>query len=161
MVRGVIRMQNKNVKLIALVCLLILFCVPSTLSLIKRIIGSSGMINTATWSVALNQTGVNNSLQVMYDNLNANYTLNVTSTSDVDVQYTIVVRNIPSGVEVKLDNGSFQTPSNNVVTFNNAGSIYYSDVSKEKTHVLTFKANNGATVVNNQTVTVDVDFKQM
>ena len=154
-------MQNKNVKLIALVCLLILFCVPSTLSLIKRIIGSSGMINTATWSVALNQTGVNNSLQVMYDNLNANYTLNVTSTSDVDVQYTIVVRNIPSGVEVKLDNGSFQTPSNNVVTFNNAGSIYYSDVSKEKTHILTFKANNGATVVNNQTVTVDVDFKQM
>ena len=154
-------MQSKNVKLIALICLLILFCIPPTLGLFKRMIGATGLINAASWNVALNQTGVDNTLQVIPDTLNASYTLNVTSTSEVDVQYTIVVRNIPSGVLVKLDNGSFQTPSNNTVTFNNAGNIYYSDVSKEKTHVLTFKANTGTTAVNNQTVSVDVDFRQM
>lgn len=154
-------MQSKNVKLIALICLLILFCIPPTLGLFKRMIGATGLINAASWNVALNQTGVNNTLQVIPDTLNASYTLNVTSTSEVDVQYTIIVRNIPSGVLVKLDDGSFQTPSNNTVTFNNAGSIYYSDVSKEKTHVLTFKANTGTTAVNNQTVSVDVDFRQM
>jgi len=154
-------MQSKNVKLIALICLLILFCIPPTLGLFKRMIGATGLINAASWNVALNQTGVDNTLQVIPDTLNASYTLNVTSTSEVDVQYTIVVRNIPSGVLVKLDNGSFQTPSNNTVTFNNAGNIYYSDVSKEKTHVLTFKANTGTTAVNNQIVSVDVDFRQM
>lgn len=154
-------MQNKNIKLIALICLLILFCIPHTLGLFKRMISATGLINTASWNVALNQTGVDNTLQVIPDTLNASYTLNVTSNSEVDVQYTIIVRNIPSGVEVKLDNGSFQTPSSNTVTFNNVGNIYYNDVSKEKTHTLTFKANTGATAVNNQNVSVDVDFKQM
>ena len=154
-------MHNKKVKFIVLVCLILFFCIPSTLSLFKKMVGTNGLIKAAEWSVSLNQNGIDNTLQVIPDLLNAGYTLNVTSNSEVDVVYSIIVSGLPSGVEVKLDDGSFQIPTNNTVTFNNAGNIYYSDVSKEKTHVLTFKANTGATIVNNQTVSVNVEFKQI
>lgn len=154
-------MQNRNVKSMILICLLVLFCIPSTLSIFKRLFSATGLINTSKWNVSLNQAGINNDLQVIPDVLNASYTLNVISDSEVDVVYTIVVSNLPSGVEVKIDDGNFQTPTNNTVTFNNVGNIYYSDAIKEKTHILTFKANTGATFVNSQTLNVNVEFKQM
>ncbi len=154
-------MRNKNAEIAILIFLLVVFCIPSSLGIFKKLIGANGLVNASQWNVSLNQDGINNNLQVIPDTLNAGYTLKVTSNSQVDVVYSIIVSNLPAGVEVKLDDGNFQTPTNNTVIFNDAGNIYYSDDTKEKTHILTFKANTGATIVNNQTVDVNVEFKQM
>ena len=153
-------MHSKTAEMIIFAYLLSAFCIPSSLGLFKRIANTSNSVGAATWSVSLNQTGVNNHVEVIPSGNNGSYTLNVQSNSEVDVVYEIKVSGIPSGVEVKLDSGSFQTPTSGVVTFTNAGTILYSDVVKQKTHTLTFKANSGAATVNNQTVTIDVNFKQ-
>ena len=153
-------MHNKNIELVILVYLLATFCIPSTLGIYKRNASSSSIVDTSAWDVDIDQTGLSGSVSVIEGDANGGtYTLKVVSDSEVDVVYDIIVRNIPSGVQVKLGNGSFQ-PASSTVTFSNAGTILYGSQPMENTHVLTFKANNGATIVNNQTVTIDVDFKQ-
>ena len=151
-------MHNKTFEIIILLYLVSVFCIPSSLGIYKRVSTSSKVVDAATWDVSLNQTGINGNVQVTKGDTNGNtYTLNVVSSSEVDVTYDIIVSNIPSGVQVKLGNGSFEQESS-TVTFTNAGTILYG--AGPNTHTLTFKANNNATLVNNHTVTIDVDFKQ-
>lgn len=151
-------MHNKAFEIVILVYLVSVFCIPSSLGIYKRASSSTKSLDAANWSVALDQTGVNGSVEVTKGDANGStYTLNVVSDSEVDVTYDVIVRNIPSGVQVKLGNGSFM-PENSTVTFANAGTINYGD--GPNTHTLTFKANSGTVIVNNQTITIDVDFRQ-
>ncbi len=151
-------MHNKTFEIVILLYLVSVFCIPSSLGIYKRASSSSKIVDAALWDVALNQTGVNGNVQVTKGDANGNtYTLNVISNSEVDVTYDIIISNIPSGVQVKLDNRSFEQESS-TVTITNAGIISYGAGSN--THTLTFKANNNATLVNNHTVNIDVDFKQ-
>ena len=152
-------MHSKRFEMIVLVYLLLVFSVPSSLGIYKNSSTSTNTIKAADWNVSLDQNGVNDSLEVITGGQNAAYTLNVVSDSEVDTVYSIIVKNIPSGVQVKLDNGTFQ-PESSTVTFSNLGPIYYTGQEETRTHTLYFKANNGAATVNNQTVTIDVDFKQ-
>ena len=153
-------MHNKTLQIGILLYLLLSFSIPSTLGILKRGTDVSGTIRVAGWNVGLNQNGVNGSMQLTPNGAAGSYTLNVVSNSDVDVKYSIVVRNIPSGVQVKLDEGSFESPSNGTYRFDNAGTILYGANPNENTHTLYLKALTGATVVNNQTVSVDVEFIQ-
>ena len=151
-------MHNKTIEMVILVYLLSVFCIPSSFGLYKRSSTSTNAFDAANWSVSLNQTGISGNVLVTEGDTNGStYTLNVVSNSEVDVTYDIIISNIPSGVQVKLGNGSF-APQSSTVTFSNAGTISYGD--GPNTHTLTFKANNGATIVNNQQVNIDVDFKQ-
>lgn len=151
-------MHNKTFEIVILLYLVSVFCIPSSLGIYKRASSSSKIVDAALWDVALNQTGVNGNVQVTKGDANGNtYTLNVISNSEVDVTYDIIISNIPSGVQVKLDNRSFEQESS-TVTITNAGIISYGAGSN--THTLTFKASNNATLVNNHTVNIDVDFKQ-
>ncbi len=153
--------KKVNIRLVILLGLLSVFALPSSFAILKSYASSSKSLVSSIWSVSLEQTGVNNNISVIEGGSAQNYTLNVKSLSEVDVIYTIVLSNIPSGVEVKLDNGQFQTPTNNTVTFTDAGTILYSDVNKTKTHTIAFKANSGTALVNNQIVGVDVTVRQM
>lgn len=157
-------MHSKNSELIILVYFLIAFSIPSTLGIYKKSNNVSGVVTAARWDVGLNQTGINGSVSVTEGDANGStYLLKVVSDSEVDVNYSITISNIPNGVVVSLNNynnGAFQNPTNGTVTFTNAGTIIYTGSSEEVTRTLTFKANSGATTVNAQTVTIDVDFKQ-
>lgn len=140
---------------------LLVFFVSRAYAILKNKNQVSNQLSMASWSVQLNQNGVDDELILIPDVLNASYTLNITGLSDVDISYAIVVSGLSSGVEVKLDSGSFQTQVNNSVTFTNAGSILYSDNNKNRTHTITFKANTNAALVNDQDVDIDVVFKQI
>ena len=154
-------MHSKRIELVILLYLLSAFCVPSSLGIYKNNAATDGSVITASWNVALNQNNVNNSISVIVGGSDVAYTLNVESTSQVDVEYAITISNIPSGVVVKLDNEvNYRIPSNGTVTINPAGTILYSSASHQKSHTIYFKANNGATVVSNQSINIDVDFKQ-
>ena len=154
-------MHNKTFEIVILLYLLLSFSVPSSLGIYKRSTESTDLITTATWSVALDQTGISSNVTATVGDANgSNYTLRLVNDSEVDVTYSITISNIPSGVDVKINGGSFITPTNGTVTINNAGTINYTGSTEEVTRTLTFKANNGAATVNNQQVTIDVDFKQ-
>ena len=153
--------KDKNIKLIILVVILSFFVIPFSFAVYRVATNSSGDLISANWSVSLNQQGVNNYLSVIPDSYNAGYTLNVTSNSKVDVVYTVIISNLPAGIEVSFDGGSFRSQSNNTITFTDIGSILYSDSVKTKTHTLTFRALTGSTLINNREVDVDVTFRQI
>ena len=142
------------------ILIIMLFVVPKTLSLFKSNTQISGDLNLAEWNVSLVETGANTSLTVVPGTSNATYAVSVRSLSEVDVEYDIIITNLPAGVEVSLDNGSFQTQANNTITFANAGTILYSDSLKTKSHTLTFRAASGTAAVNNQTVNINVIVQQ-
>ena len=155
-------MHNKNVEFIVLVYLLLTFCVPSTLGIYKNSTTSSKSISPAAWNVSLNQTNISPNVTATIGAVNGStYTLKLVNDSEVNVSYSITISNIPSGVDVMINGGSYLTPSNGIVVIPNAGTINYTGSSVEVTRTLTFRANNGASLVNNQQVTIDVDFKQV
>lgn len=155
-------MHSKIVEMSVLLYLMLVFCIPSSLGIYKNSASSSKSINVADWNVALNQTGISGNITATAGDANgSSYILKVVSDSEVDVVYSITVSGVPSDVKVKLgSSGTFQTPSNGTVTFPNAGTIYYTGSSEEVTNTLYFKADSGAATVNNQPVTISVDFKQ-
>ena len=156
-------MRNKKIELLIIACLITVICIPSSFGTYRSISNASSSFSTSVWDVDLNQTGVSGDVTVMPGGSNGTYTLNVVSESEVDVIYTITVSNIPSGVLVSLNNynnGAFETPTSGTVTFTDAGTINYTGQRQTATRTLTFKANSGTSPVNNQSLTVSVNFRQ-
>ena len=156
-------MNKRKIKILVLILLISIIGIPSTLSIFRKKADSLGTVNAADWYVGLNQTGISNNVVAIAGSSNGVYTLKIVSESAVDTAYSITISGIPSDVDVALDNynnGAFQTPSNGTVTFSNAGVINYTGSREEVTRTLTFRANSGATLVNNQPVNISVDFVQ-
>ncbi len=154
-------MHNKTFQIILFVYLLLSLGIPSSLGVFGMNEVTSGIAGIAGWSVSITPDN-NNSMQLIPNGVAGSYTLVVESSSEVDTAYSIVVSNIPSGVEVKIDTeNNYRTPTNNKVTFSNVGTILYNAQQRSVTHTLSFRAVNGATLVNNQSVHVDVIFQQV
>lgn len=148
---------------IALIIVAVFFISPmeDTNAQYKSAATGNDEFKTATWDVSLNQDGIDNNVSLISDGTTTqSYTLNVKSLSQVDTEYSIVIDDLPDGVKVSLDDGEYQTPSNGKVTFSNVGIIRGTDDVKEKSYVLTFKAEIGTSDVSDQEVNIDVKFRQ-
>lgn len=150
----------KNKKIIMIVAFL-LIVIPASYALLKSIAVANGNIVAATWNVTVNESG-NNYMSIAASpmDIEASYTIDVTSQSQVDMIYSIVIDGLPSGVCVSIDNGEFVQETNNKVTFSNVGTIAYSDENKTKSHTLTFKATSSSNVVNEKEVDINVIARQ-
>lgn len=151
-------MHSIKIEMILLVWLLVFFCIPSSFGIIKSSASLPSTFNASDWDVSVSSSS-SSTMQLTANSSTATYNIVVTSTSEVDTNYSIIVRNLPSGVQVKLDNGNFE-PYSSTVTFPNVGTILYGANPNTATHTLTFRANNGATIVSNQQISVDVEFVQ-
>lgn len=156
--------KKKKLKLFLLFYLIIMtsFLSMITLSKFKSTVTGNGSIQIAKWSVSLN-TGSNTSdnIDLIAGNNEISYNINVKSLSEVKVGYSIIVSNIPNDVKVKLDTGTYQTPSSNKVTFSQVGTINANASTKEKNHTLTFTAPISSATVNNKSMDIDVVFVQL
>ena len=152
----------KKKMLFALIFVVMIFAIVATTFAIFR--GSSsatGSIRAATWSISRSQSESGDSLEIVPELSTDVYNLTVTSGSEVDVTYTIIISNLPSGVEVALDNGTYQTPTSGTVRISNAQTVInYNDAVKTKNHTLTFRATSSAQTVSDQEIDIDVEFKQ-
>ena len=156
-------MKKKTIELVIIIVLLMAFYIPPSLGAYRNNTSGTGSLSTSAWDVSLNQTGISDSVTAIKGSTNGTYTLKIVSESEVDTLYSIKVSGIPNDVDVSLNgynNGSFQTPVNGETIFSNAGVISYTGQREEVTRTLTFRANNGATLVNNQTINISVDFVQ-
>ena len=72
------------------------------------------------------------------------YSFTVTNTSDVTIQYTILIENLPQGVNVSGNSGTF--------TLTRGAS---------QSHTLTFQATDSASEVTEQKVSVKIDAVQV
>ena len=138
-----------------------------TLSKYIGTVTGTGTTTIAKWEVAVDDTdNASNTLDVVIGNATQSYILKITSTSDVKAMYSIVLSNLPSNVEVKLENSStypnYQTPTNNTITFSNVGYINANANSNDRTitHTLTFNVPINTVTINASEIDIDVIFNQ-
>ena len=137
------------------------FCAVQTFAIFRKSKTGAGTIDTATWSVTRSVSQNGDSIDLTKGENTDNYLLTVQSASEVDVIYSIIISNLPTGVEVDLDNsGNYRTPDNGTIRIDPAGTINYNDSIKTKNHTLTFRATNGATPITDHEIDIDVEFKQ-
>ena len=153
-------MKKLNNNVLFLITILLFFIMTSTYAIMKSGTNISGNIKTSAWNVSLVQNGGNNVLNISPDGQTANYTLIVRSDSEVDVNYSIVISNVPSGVSASLDGVTFKPQVNNEITFDSCGTILYSPQGGEVSHTITFKADSGTSLLNNRQINVDVITEQ-
>lgn len=155
--------MRKKIMMVLLLPILILlvFYAPKTFGLLRSSADATGSLITAEWSVSRNESASTDALSVIPELSTDSYTLTVTSSSEVDVTYAVIINNLPTGVEVKIDDeANYRVPDNGTVRINNAGTINYNDAVKTKTHTLTFRATSSAQYVSDREIDVDVLFKQ-
>ena len=127
-------------------------------------INKNGEISIAKWDVSVGDSDID-TINVLAGNTTDNldkqtYTLNVTSESEVGVDYTILLGGIPTGVKVILDGVKTYSEENNIVVIDNAGTFDAVDYNSTHTHSLTFVAPDGVLPVFNNEVSIDVLFVQ-
>lgn len=144
----------KKKVLVIIVLIVFVSIISYTFAMYRGKNSGTATIRGASWSVS---TSGDNSLNLTAGST-ANYTLTVTNNSEVDVVYDIELTNLPSGIKVKLDSGSYIAESNNKITISNAGTLLYGD--SPKNHILTFTTDLESGVVSNQSVGINVKFKQ-
>ena len=154
--------KKRIINILIIVIMLSLFIIPSSFSIIKMMNTGNSSVALATWSVSLNQNGENNYLSIVPEpeNTNDSYVLSITSNSEVDITYSVIVDNLPTGVSVKADDGSFIPESNHKVMIPNVGVIRYNDENKTKQCILTFKASANATFVDEEEIDISVIISQ-
>ena len=144
----------------------------SVITLSKYVGTTSGSTTTtiAKWEVSTDTTdNTSDTLNIVIgnDNTNPSYILKITSTSDVKAIYSIVLSNVPSNVQVKLENSStyptYQTPTDNTITFSDVGYINANaNVSNRTiTHTLTFKVPIDTSTISANQINIDVIFNQV
>ena len=144
----------KKTIIISILLVLGIFIASLTYAIYRSNSTGTSTLQGATWSVSASG---DNSVNLTTGSTSA-YTLTVTNNSEVDVEYDIELTNLPSDISVKLDDGSYVQESNNEVTFTNAGTLLYG--ASPRNHTLTFTTDIDSSVVNNQSVSINVKFKQ-
>lgn len=153
--------MKKKILLLSVFAIFVFTVIVTTFAIFRGSGSAAGSLHAATWSISRSQSASGDSLEVIPELASDVYNLTVTSNSEVDVVYTIIVSNLPTGVEVSLDNGTYQTPTSGTVRISNAQTVInYNDTVKTKNHTLTFRATSSAQVVSDQEIDVDVEFKQ-
>lgn len=133
-----------------------------TLSKYSSVSSGNGSMKIAKWNVTLNTSNnQNDNINLISGNNEASYTLTVESLSDVKVGYSIIISNIPNGIKVKLDNGSYKEPSSGTISFNNVGVINANATSNQASHTLTFSATLGSQTISSKKIDMDVKFIQL
>jgi len=153
--------MNRKKRIIVVLFAITFLFIQSSFAIYKRGVAGVSSAVLAEWSVSLDQNGIDNSVSIIPGLTNDTFTLNVKSLSQVDVKYDIVLSNLPSGVEVSINGVDFTRESNGTVTIPNAGTILYNANTRTNSHTLTFRGITGATIVNNQSVNVNVIVEQI
>lgn len=130
----------------------------------SKYIGTSmgnGTTTIAKWEVSLDTSdNASDTLNIVNGNTTQSYILKITSTSDVKAMYSIVLSNLLNHLEVKLDNGNYQTPNNNTITFTNVGYINANAQNRTITHTLTFRVPLNENIIDENEININVLFNQ-
>ena len=157
------RLKSKKKFFMFLLIYFVLFTLCFSLITLAKYVGSStgsGNATVAKWSVSMDTSdNESDTLQVTVGNNTQTYNLTIESTSDTKALYSIVLSDLPNGLEVSLDGVNFVTAVNNEVTFDNVGYINANAQNKEVNHTLTFKAGIDSGIVDSD-INIDVIFKQ-
>ena len=128
----------------------------------KSKINSHDKVSIAKWNVSTNITNnTNNNLSIISENNKRSYVVTVNSQSEVATTYSIILSNVPTGLEVKIDNKDYKTPDNNIIKFDNIGSFTPSNETATHNHTLTFNDPLTTNNIGDSVIKIDVIFEQI
>ena len=155
-------MRKNRLALRRTICIsVLLLTIFSSYFLAKYVSSFSGNddAGVAKWSV--DYTSAIDTLNLVSGNNTGDFVLNVTSTSAVSASYSIVISNAPSGMEVKVDDGEYETiGASGSISFDNVGSFSANDTNSTHTHTVVFNAPLDSEMPSVNSVNVDVIFVQ-
>lgn len=136
------------------------FLMPSLAKYFTELSARQDSKSIASWDVSA--TIPNSTFDMLANQSEVTYTFNVTNDSEVAAIYSIEVNDVPYGVFVKLDNGSYKSRDSNAtnIKFDNVGTINANASARTKTHTLTFITSPDAEAIIDKNVTIKVSFKQ-
>lgn len=118
--------------------------------------------NVAKWNVTYDTSdNISDTLNLVSGNGTKDYIIKVTSASEVAVNYSIILSNVPSEMEVKIDNEAYKTPVNNCIEFTNVGLFSGNNVNTTFTHTLTFNAPLESNIAATTNVGINIKFEQL
>lgn len=134
-----------------------------TFSKYFNVIQKQGTVDVAKWNVSIDGE-TNSSLDIISGNLQENleqqsYILTVTSASEIASDYSILIANVPDGIQVKINDDIIEE-NNNKILIENVGSFNANDINSTHNHILTFIAPPGAQELSEQEISIDVIFTQ-
>ena len=168
-------MKKYKVKRKTIIALILIMTTFSSSFLLAKYVssvsGTSNPKNVAKWTVNyLDNENISKSLNLVAGDddtfsetyIPPTYIIKLTSTSEVSANYQIVLTNVPSAMQVKIDTKTYQTPINNTITFEDEDyQINVNDNEKIKTHTLTFKVPLDSTISSVNNIDIDVIFDQI
>ena len=141
---------------------LVIYITITTLSRYTCLYIKNQNISIAKWEVNLDTSdNESDTLNIVSGNAAKNYILKIISSSEIAVNYSVIVSNLPNEIEVKIDDGNYQTPINNKITFNNIGRFNANDTITEQIHTLYFSAPLDSNIPATNDIFVDVKFTQV
>ena len=134
----------------------------TTLAKYTSLLNINGNVTVAKWDVSI--TGNNNqilpTMTIGKNSTYQNYNLSVTSTSEIAITYSVIITDVPTGVQVQIDNNTIYDEDNGTVTITNLGSFNANDNNTSHNHIITFIVPLGIDTFNNETMNIDVIFTQ-
>lgn len=155
--------MNKKKKIIVFIIVFFLvffscFFINKTFSSYKSNVISSGETDVAKWELLVDSD--QSSIDLVPGGASGSYILDVTSKSEVSSSYSIEISNIPEGVQISLDEGTYKDPISGIVTFTDCGHFNSTSSSIVNEHRITFKATSSASVISNRELNIDIIAKQ-
>lgn len=159
------RKKKYKVKKKTIVCLVFIMLVITSSILLARYYSSiqaSSNKGIAKWDVSIDTNdNTSDELNLVAGNNTKSYIVKIKSTSSVSAIYSLVLSNLPDGVQVKVDSDEYKNPINNTVIFNNLGNFDINDNVVERVHTLTFSAPLDVTLPSVNEVSINVTFTQI
>ena len=122
----------------------------------------TGTKGIARWNIELDTSSSSNVLNLVSgnDTNEQTYLLTITSTSEVKASCSLEITNIPTGVQVKLDNEQPVTEVNNVVNIYDFCTFNANDQNNSRSYILKFIAPLNVNPISNQSIGIDVTCRQ-
>ena len=157
--------QEKKKKIIKLLIVYFVFLTFSfsiyTLAKYTGTVSKHATVEIALWDVELDTTVTpSDDLDIVSGTTTQIYKLKVKSQSEVATTYDVILKNVPAGVQVKVDSGSYKSASSNKITFTNVGEFDASSANRQREHTLTFKAPLGTSEITDHEIDLEVKFTQ-
>ena len=157
------KLKKKYIVFLSMYALFFVSCFTLiTLAKYTSLLNRNGNVSVAKWDVSI--AGENNktlpTMTIGNSSTYQDYTLTVTSLSEVGITYSAVITGVPTGVQIQVDDNTIYTPTNNTITINNLGSFSANASNTTHTHKLSFIVPIDTDTITNQALDIDIVFVQ-
>ena len=133
----------------------------TTLARYTTLLNKNGNISVAKWDVSIagEDNQVLDTLYIGDSSSYGRYNLSVTSKSEVAINYSIIIKNVPTGVQIQVDDKNPCSEIDHIVTITDLERLDAGDNTRN--HTLTILVPSGVEPFDTTELDIDVIFTQV